>query len=101
MPEVQAAFDLYDAARAMKKQTVFKNILWFASQTASLGQIKVDVTPFSTLPEHFNKEQAIQTYVATLALDFGTDVREFWPFSQGPLGSGKEADLAQDFPDFI
>lgn len=93
MPEVQAAFDLYDAARAMKKQTVFKNILWFASQTASLGQIKVDVTPFSTLPEHFNKEQAIQTYVATLALDFGTDVREFWPFSQGPLGSGKEAEI--------
>ena len=82
MPEVQEAFRLYEARRKAKDQTTFKGVLWLASQASPLQNIGVSVTPFSTLPDHFDKEQAITLYVYTLSLDFGVDVREFWPASQ-------------------
>lgn len=93
MPEVQAAFKLYEAKRQSKEQVTFKGVLWLASQTNPLNQIGVNLTSFASLPENFNKRETIELYVYTLALDFGTDVREFWPASQGPLGSGKEAEV--------
>lgn len=82
MDEVQEAFDLYDQMRAANKEMTFKGVLWLAALDNPLQQVKVDLTPFSTLPEHFNKEVATSLYVFTLALDFGVDVREFWPASQ-------------------
>ncbi len=82
MPEVESAFRLYEAKRKSKDQTVFKGLLWLAAQAGPLQNIDVKLTPFATLPDHFDKEQAITLYVFTLALDFGVDVREFWPASQ-------------------
>ncbi|HEY65558.1 MAG TPA: hypothetical protein G4O02_13410 [Caldilineae bacterium] len=82
MPEVQEAFKLYEARRKSKEQTTFKGVLWLAAQANPMQPIDVKITPFSTLPDHFDKEQAITLYVFTLSLDFGVDVREFWPASQ-------------------
>ncbi|GAB4514045.1 MAG: hypothetical protein Kow0047_25780 [Anaerolineae bacterium] len=82
MPEVQEAFRLYEARRKARDQTTFKGVLWLAAQANPLQNIDVRVTPFSTLPDHFDKEQSITLYVYTLSLDFGVDVREFWPASQ-------------------
>ncbi len=80
--EIIAAKRLYDAQREAKEQTTFKSILWLASQTSPLNPIDVKLTSFAGLPDGFNKEQTITLYVYTLALDFGVDVREFWPASQ-------------------
>lgn len=80
--EVKAAFDLYKASRAAKEQATFKGLLWLAAQSSPINPIKVDFTPFAGIPEGFDREQAITHYVYTLSLDFGVDVREFWPASQ-------------------
>jgi len=80
--EVKAAFDLYKASREAKEQTTFKGLLWLAAQASPINPIKVDFTPFAGIPEGFDREQAVTHYVYTLSLDFGVDVREFWPASQ-------------------
>lgn len=80
--ELEAAFSMYDAKRASKEQGVFKGLLWLAAQGSALNPINANLTSFASLPQGFNKEQTITLYVYTLALDFGVDVREFWPASQ-------------------
>lgn len=80
--EVKAAFDLYKAHRENKQQTTFKGLLWLAAQVSPVNPIDVQFTPFSALPEGFDRQTTIDLYVYTLALDFGVDVREFWPASQ-------------------
>ena len=82
MPEVKEAFQMYDAKRKSKEHATFKGVLWLAATASALQPIDVKVTPFSTLPAHFDKQQAVTLYIYTLALDFGVDVREFWPASQ-------------------
>jgi hypothetical protein len=100
MPELKNAFALYDSMRKDKEQVTFKGVLWLAvQQFAPMGQqqnIDVKLVPFSTLPAHFTMREAVERYVATLALDFGTDVREFWPWSSGQLGSGNEVRVQAD-----
>jgi hypothetical protein len=82
MPELQEAFKLYEAKRLSKEQVTFKGLLWLASQMSPLNPIDAKLLSFASLPEGFDKEQTITLYVYTLALDFGVDVREFWPASQ-------------------
>lgn len=82
MDEVSAAFDLYDAKRAAKEQVTFKGLLWLAAQGSSVTPIDARLVSFASLPEGFDRDKAITTYVYTLALDFNVDVREFWPASQ-------------------
>lgn len=91
--EVETAFLKYDAMRQSKQQMTFKGVLWLVSTMSPLQQVKAEFTPFANLPDGFNKQEAISIYVATLALCFGVDVREFWPFSNGPLGSAAEAEV--------
>ncbi len=82
MEEVRQAFRLYEERRRAKEQTTFKGLLWLAARNNPIQPIDLKITSFATLPDHFDKEQAITLYVFTLALDFGVDVREFWPASQ-------------------
>jgi len=82
MDDVNKAFDLYEAKRSSRDQLTFKGVLWLAAQANPMTPIGVNLTPFSTMPDHFDKTEAIRIYVYTLALDFGLDVRELWPASQ-------------------
>lgn len=59
-----------------QKSLIYPGVLWLASMT---GQLKVDMVPFSTLPDAFSRQEVVPLYVYTLALDFGVDAREFWP----------------------
>lgn len=93
MAELAEAYDLYEAKRRSKEELTFKGVLWLAAQSNPLQQIGVNLTPFSTLPSHWNRTEIVTQYIYVLALDFGVDPREFWPVSQGPLGSGKEAEI--------
>lgn len=82
MDEIKEAFALYQATRESNRQVVFKNLLWLAAQGSSLNPINANLVSFASLPEGFNREQVVTLYIYTLALDFGVDVREFWPASQ-------------------
>jgi hypothetical protein len=74
--QVRKAIELYKENREAKGTLTFPGLLWLAS---SVGDIKVALTPFSTLPESFDREVVVTLYIYTLALDFGVDAREFWP----------------------
>ena len=82
LDEVIKSFDLYDAMRESGKNLRFASVLWFVAQqlppSGPIPQIKVDLVPFSSLPEAFDKAETIELYVRTLAIDFGVDVAEFW-----------------------
>lgn len=80
--EVEAAFARFHASRQNKEQLTFKGVLWLAATANPMQQIGVSLTPFSNLPPHFDKQTVLTLYVYTLSLDFGVDVREFWPASQ-------------------
>lgn len=54
------------------------------------GEIKVDLTSLSTLPEEFDYKVFVDTVMFGYALEFGYDPREFWPVSSGTLGTGNE-----------
>ncbi len=79
--QVEEATSMYERARQTKGQYIFPGILWLASTASAIGggEVKVSLTPFSTLPESFDRQTVVNLYVYTLALDFGVDAREFWP----------------------
>lgn len=52
--------------------------------------VDAKLVSFANLPDHFNEMETVEIYINLLALDFGVDVREFWPKSMGSLGSGNE-----------
>ena len=54
---------------------------------------KVEITPFSTLPEAFNPDVAIKTAVNLVALAIGEDPQEIWPLSGGGLGNGQQSHI--------
>lgn len=55
--------------------------------------VTAEFLSFATLPDAFNELEATNIYVNIVALAFGIDVREFWPMSQGSLGTGKESEI--------
>lgn len=56
-------------------------------------EAKATFVSFANLPEGFDEQQAISTYINMVALAFGVDAREFWPVSSGSMGTGKETEV--------
>ncbi len=77
--QVLEAMSLYEADREAKGRHTFPGILWLASALPGAANVAVNMTPFSSLPESFDRETVVNLYVYTLALAFGVDAREFWP----------------------
>jgi len=50
-----------------------------------------NLVSFANLPDGFNEEVALDTYLNIVALAFGVDKREFWPESSSGLGGNREA----------
>jgi len=48
-------------------------------------------TSFANIPDAFNEQESITTYVNIVALAMGLDAREFWPVSSGALGTASES----------
>jgi len=82
MDEVKEAMELYKAKNESREKLTFRDVLWLASSGSAFSPIEAKITSFAGLPEAFNRTEVITLYVYTLALDFGVDVREFWPASQ-------------------
>ena len=90
--QVEKAFELYKAKRQSRDQLTFPGILWLVGNPMApggAGQVKVDLTPFSSLPEQFNRESLVETYAKTLAADLGIDISEFWMPERGGFGPSK------------
>lgn len=56
--------------------TRYGGIPWFVNNTSD---IKAQMIDLAHLPDGFDAKTDTELYVNTLALAFGTDVREFWP----------------------
>lgn len=74
--QVIDALKKYRLSLEQREQQIFPGVLWLASMT---GNMDAKLIEFSTLPDSFSRQEVIQIYVYTLALDFGVDAREFWP----------------------
>jgi hypothetical protein len=80
-----------DYARERRRlgQELWTNVMSFFSLDPA-AQASAELISFSSLPDAFNESEATELYVNIVALAFGVDVREFWPMSAGPLGTGAE-----------
>lgn len=78
MTQVKEAMELYEARQASKDMT-FPGILWLTGNPFAQGQpVGVNITQFGGLPEGFNRQEVMETYAKTLALNAGCDVGEIW-----------------------
>lgn len=92
LDEVNDAMKLWKIARESDKSLTYPQVLWLAGSQPNVD-VNVDFVGFSQIPESFDRESVVRHYVATLALDFGVDAREFWPISSGSLGTAAESEI--------
>jgi len=78
----------YHEARKKENMSVFPGVMVLAGQSITQPP-KIELTPFSTLPEGFNKKETVEIYVKILALALGVDVAELWLIPQ--VGATKAA----------
>lgn len=57
---------------------------------------EANLISFANLPDGFDEQIATNLYVYMVALSFGVDPREFWPVSQGSLGTGRESQIQSE-----
>jgi hypothetical protein len=92
MDEFMDAIKLWKTSREQGKSYTFPQVLWLIGSQPNT-EVKVALEGFSQLPESFDRESVVNHYVATLALCFGVDAREFWPVSSGSLGTAAESEI--------
>jgi hypothetical protein len=90
MDEFMDALNMWMMKRREDDSLTFPQVLWLLGADPS-AKIDVKLTPFSQLPESFDRHTVVEQYVNTVALDFGVDAREFWNVSSGSLGSAGES----------
>lgn len=73
-------------------QEIWSNIMTLFSLDPS-QPATAELVSFANLPDAFNEQEATSIYVNIVALAFGVDVREFWPMTQGALGSARESEV--------
>ena len=61
--------------------------------TSGDADIDAKLMALSELPTGFDQEKFTNLMMYGYAVAFGYDAREFWPVSQGSLGSGRESDI--------
>jgi hypothetical protein len=92
MNEFQDALTMWQAKRESDRSLTFPQVLWLIGSQPNV-EVKVALQGFSQMPESFTRDIIVPQYVATLALCFGVDAREFWPVSSGALGTASESEI--------
>lgn len=82
----------YQRERRKLGQELWSNLLVLMGLDPA-QPVTAEFLSFANLPDQFNELEATNIYVNIVALAFGIDVREFWPMSQGVLGTGKESEV--------
>jgi hypothetical protein len=72
--------------------TIWRNIMTLFSLDPA-QPAKAELVSFADIPEGFDELQSTNIYISIVALAFGVDPREFWPMSQGQLGSARESEV--------
>lgn len=92
MDEFMDALILWRKGREADNSLTFPQVLWLIGSQPET-QVGLDFIGFSQIPESFNRNDVVNHYVMTLALDFGVDAREFWAISSGSLGTASESEI--------
>lgn len=93
MDEFMDALKMWNARRKQDNSLTFPQVLWLIG-TQPNAKVNVEMTPFSTLPESFDRHTVITQYINTLSLVFGVDAREFWTIPGSTLGgTGTESEI--------
>lgn len=85
----------HERGRRKTGSEIWSNIMALFSVDPS-QPAKAEFVSFAGIPEGFDELQSTNIYVSIVALAFGVDPREFWPMSQGPLGSGRETEVQSE-----
>lgn len=80
----------YNADSQSEGTTIFRRLMQLVSINPG-HEVKVNFTPFSTLPEDFDYEKFMNQHVNLLALGIGVDPQDIWPLTGAPLGSGAQS----------
>jgi len=91
------AMQTYNDARKQNNSLTFPQVLWLLNINSPSEGIDVNLTPFSTLPEQFNRQVVVEQYVNILANAFGVSASDIWFMGGGPFGTGKEVELQHSF----
>lgn len=89
-PQWQAASRQYQADRVKDGQGVFRQTMVIHALDPN-NPIKIEVHPFSQIPEGFDTEKYIRIHVNKLALALGVDPQDIWPLSGAALGTGAQS----------
>lgn len=92
MTEFKNAIKLWQSERRKNNSLTFPQVLWLVGSTPQT-KVGLDMIGFSQLPESFERKDVVTQYINTLALDFGVDVREFWPVTGSSLGTASESEI--------
>jgi len=79
--------------REQDNSKTFPQVLWLLNINNPAEAINVELTPFSTLPEQFDRGVVVEQYVNILANAFGVTASDIWFMGGGPFGTGREVEM--------
>lgn len=82
----------HDRTRRKLGQEIWSNIMTLFSIDPA-QPATADFVSFAGIPDGFDELSSTNIYVSIVALSFGVDSHEFWPMSQGQLGSSRESEV--------
>jgi hypothetical protein len=86
------AMDAREEQLTAKQRDIYGGVEVLAGM-GEFGSVDAKLIALSSLPDGFNQETMTNLLMNGYALAFGYDPREFWPVSQGSLGTGRETQV--------
>lgn len=90
--EVMDAKALYDAQKRKGGNKTYSQVLFLVASRPDV-KVGIELTPFSSLPDQFNRKTVVIQYVNILANAFGVSASDIWFMGGGPFSTGKEAEM--------
>lgn len=71
------SWETYKVQREREGLDTFTGIFWIGGDDPNMP-VKIELTDLASLPDQFDREKMIETWVKTIALNLGVDVGELW-----------------------
>ena len=71
------AWEKYKKERDQKGMTIYGGIFWIGGDDPNVP-VKIELTDLATLPDGFDRNAMLESWVKTIALNLGVDVGELW-----------------------
>lgn len=82
----------FEADRHADGDSVFRGTMVIHGRDPA-NPIKLEMIPFSSLPEKFDVKSFVDMHVNKLALAIGVDPQDIWPLSGAAMGSGMQSEV--------